>query len=170
MRGWMPFYIGDYLADTQHLTTLQHGAYLLLIMHYWHHEALPTDEKAIARICRLNRVQWESNCQAIAKLFLTGWKHKRIEVEIGKSKKISAERALSGYKGGKASRGKTNGERFISQAIAKQTGTQSPSHLISSLEASRPSDAESPQVVGEKERKSFGSPELAAINRRKGWA
>jgi len=169
MRGWMPFYIGDYLADTQHLTTLQHGAYLLLIMHYWQHESLPNDEKAIARICRLNRVQWESNCQAIAKLFLTGWKHKRIEFEIEKSKKISAERALSGYKGGKASRGKNNGERFILQAIAKQTGTQSPSHLISSLEASRQSNTEPPQVAGEKETKSIASPHLAASLHRRGW-
>ena len=118
----MPFYIGDYLADTQHLTTLQHGAYVLLIMHYWQRGSLPTDEQAIAGICRLNRTQWGSNSQAIAKLFLPGWKHKRIDIELEKMRIISEKRALAGQKGGSVSRGKTNGERFFSQAIAKQAG------------------------------------------------
>lgn len=128
-RPWMPLYIGDYLKDTGHLTTLQHGAYLLLIMHYWQHGALPPDDAGKARICRLTGRQWVSNCLALASLFQEGWKHKRIEAELEKQNIISLKRAVFGKKGGHASRGKNNVTRFVDQANAKQKGGQPQSHI-----------------------------------------
>jgi uncharacterized protein YdaU (DUF1376 family) len=169
-KAWMPMYWGDYFADTRHLTTLQHGAYLLLIGHYWQHGELPTDEAALAKICGLNGKQWASNCQAIAKLFLPQWRHKRIERELEKAKNISMKRSVFGRKGGTISRGKTNVERFSGQAIAKQMGHQSQSPIYSST--SSDSEAELIRLNGHaevKEKERFSSEGLDDIVRRKGW-
>lgn len=128
-RAWMPLYVGDYLADTQHLTTTQHGAYLLLIMHYWQHGGLPNSSDTIAGISRLKPDQWRSNCKAIAALFEPGWKHKRIERELEKARILSEKRALAGSIRGRRNGGYNNQQRHMNgveaEAIAKQTIAQS---------------------------------------------
>jgi hypothetical protein len=47
---WMPLNVGDYLADTMHLNTFQHGVYIRLIMHYWKRRDLPCDLESLAQI------------------------------------------------------------------------------------------------------------------------
>jgi uncharacterized protein YdaU (DUF1376 family) len=49
-----------YLADTRHLTTLEHGAYLLLIMEAWRrpHCDLPDDDRILARMAGLPADEW----------------------------------------------------------------------------------------------------------------
>ena len=98
-RPWMPLYVGDYLAKTGHLSTLQHGAYLLLIMHYWATGGLPTDPKQLMAIAKMSPSKWYGNQMAIAMFFDNQWRHKRIDFELAKAKEISDKRGLAGLKG-----------------------------------------------------------------------
>lgn len=91
-RAWMPLHIADYLADTGHLTATEHGAYLLLIMHYWQNGALPENERVIARIAKLSPEQWEESRDMLAMLFGPGWAHKRIDAELAKADDIIEKR------------------------------------------------------------------------------
>lgn len=90
---WMPLYIGDYLADTQHLTRSEHGAYLLLIMAYWRNGGpLPDNAKHMQCICKASAKDWQSLASTVSSFFEVGeevWRHKRIDQEM--------ERAAAGY-------------------------------------------------------------------------
>src|ERR1700722_501386 len=108
-RPWMPLYVGDYLAKTGHLTTIQHGAYLLLILHYWANKSLPTSDRQLMAIARMTEEEWAGNCQVLAKFFTIDWKHRRIEEELEKVRLVSEPRALAGFKGAMSKHGRLNG-------------------------------------------------------------
>ena len=97
---WMPLYVGDYLADTGHLTTAQHGAYLLLLMHYWRKHELPDDDVQLAAIAKLPLRIWLAMRTTIQAFFQEGWKHKRVEQELSKRQAIAAKRSEAGKRGG----------------------------------------------------------------------
>ena len=99
-RPWMPLYVGDYLGDTGHLTTTQHGAYLLLMMHYWRTGELPDDDRQLSKIAKLPLKTWCDYRATLQDFFYDGWKHKRIEAELEKMMRVSAKRAIAGQKGG----------------------------------------------------------------------
>jgi uncharacterized protein YdaU (DUF1376 family) len=111
---WMPLNVGDYLADTGHLTTTQHGAYLLLIMHYWRKRELPSDDKQLAAIAKLPLRIWFDSRDTIQAFFHDGWRHKRIDEELQKRARVSQERAIAGQKGGS----RTQMNSFIAKANA----------------------------------------------------
>lgn len=113
---WMPLYIADYLADTGSLTTLEHGAYMLLIMNYWRHGKLPEDDNSLALIARMSPREWAKAKPKIQAFFYDGWRHKRIEIELEKSARKSEARAEFGSRGGKA-----NALKYNKKTVAKAT-------------------------------------------------
>ena len=56
-----------YLADTRHLSTVEHGAYLLLLMEAWRRPNcdLPDDDKILARLAGLPEQEWTTIKDAI---------------------------------------------------------------------------------------------------------
>lgn len=56
----MPLWTDAYLSDTKHLTTIEHGAYLLLLMAMWRSPdaSLPNDGKMLARFAGVTTGQW----------------------------------------------------------------------------------------------------------------
>ena len=112
----MPLYVGDYLADTTHLNAAQHGAYLLLILHYWRKGRLPDDDAQLAQISAMSLDEWRKHRPVIRAFFDDGWKHGRIERELAVSAEKYERRANAGRKGGKAPRRGSNAPAMLNQS------------------------------------------------------
>lgn len=121
---FMPLYIADYMADTAHLTTVEHGAYLLLIMTYWQRgEALPDDDKKLARIAGLQGRNWQRVRAEIEQFFEvrdSKWMHQRIEHQLSVMRSQSRANSLNGKKGGLA-----KASNSLSETLAKPKRTLS---------------------------------------------
>lgn len=56
----MPLWTDAYLSDTIHFSTIEHGAYLLLLMCMWRNGgSLPNDDAKLAKFARLTSTQWK---------------------------------------------------------------------------------------------------------------
>lgn len=100
---WMPFFIADYLADTQHLSTEQHGAYDLLLFASWNRGgSLPDDEDVLRIITKLSTKGWKAHRAVLLEFFtLQGGKlvQKRLVREMGKAVATASRRSTAGASG-----------------------------------------------------------------------
>lgn len=104
--AWMPMYWADYFGDTLHLTTAEHGAYLLLIGAYWRRGGpLPDDDKYLANVTRASRKTWISLRPVVCVFFSLEeghWVHHRVEKEILRSSGRLKSARAAGQAGGLA--------------------------------------------------------------------
>jgi uncharacterized protein YdaU (DUF1376 family) len=110
-RAWIAFYMGDYQKDTNRLTTLEHGAYFLLLQECWTHGSIPLDPAGRAAIAKMPLKAWLKIAPAIDPYFQDDGTNKRATREIEKAEIVRTRRAIAGQRGGFAS--------GISKAIAK---------------------------------------------------
>jgi uncharacterized protein YdaU (DUF1376 family) len=93
---FIPFYPRDYKLDAGYLKAIEHGAYLLLIFHYWETgKPLPDDDDQLAHISRTTAEEWQRIRPRISKFFKIEdgeWRHKRIEEEKEKCRAISQKK------------------------------------------------------------------------------
>jgi hypothetical protein len=174
----MKFYVQDYLDDTVHLNAEQHGAYMLLIMFYWHHGSLPDDDTQLALITRCSRQKWQGSMKkALQPFFHQGWRHKRIDLELAKLDTLHTKRRIASAKGGEVTAklyagsypkpkpyGQPHGRPYA-QANGPQTSDSKtkPSETVTAREAAAP-----PQAASDEASKGLtASPELVASLKRK---
>lgn len=132
----MPVFIGDYLADTMHLSTEQHGAYLLLLFHLWRRGMLPDDDRALGQIAGLSAKAWSSHRAVLAQFFDLRdglWRHGRVERErlrIEQKQQTNSQKA----KAAAASRwGKNSDACSIASAMPGDADSESESELKTSI-------------------------------------
>ena len=93
------------MSDTMHLSTEQHGAYLLLMFAYWKNKG-PLLDTRIQSICKLNGDSWTINKGVVKEFFDTAlnpgkWTHHRIEKELQKAsirRQAAVDRGKKGMK------------------------------------------------------------------------
>lgn len=176
-RAWMPLYVGDYLGDTGHLTTTQHGAYFLLMMHYWRKGGLPNDDKQLSKITKLPLKVWAEWKDVLQDFFHEAdgdpWRHKRIDAELFKMMEVSSKRAIAGQKGGigsAVSRMKLEGASLSKHVHRQAIAYQMPSRATANVDHSHSQNISSTSSVAAREEEGAlqGSHLIAALDRKRG--
>lgn len=100
-------YPGDYQRDTAHLSLMEHGAYNLLMDHYYSTgKPLPNNNTALYRICRAFEPAEQTAIDNVASQFFQPddnfLRHKRIDRQLSERREFLDAQRESGKKGAEA--------------------------------------------------------------------
>lgn len=110
---WYPRHFKDYAAKTAHLSLAEHGAYALLLDHYYQTNGkLIANAMAIARVCRCQTDDERNAVESVLVQFFTlddsgMYRNDRADKELGKTTNLSAARSVAGKAGAMARRKKS---------------------------------------------------------------
>jgi len=144
---WMPLHIADYFADTRHLSTIEHGAYLLLLMEYWRRGPLPDDDKELAALALVDRKSWAKDIgQTVRRFFCLGddglLHQKRADNERARAVDLSDKRrAAANQRGNKMDIKLSSNDEQLHEQMPTHAGVARPLPLPLPL----PSESITPQ-------------------------
>lgn len=104
---WYPRHYKDYQMDTSHLSMMEHGAYTLLLDHYYlTGKPLMADIRAVARQMRCMGQEEIDAVQSVLEKFFTlqedGWHNKRADEELARRAELIGKRQTVGRRGATA--------------------------------------------------------------------
>jgi uncharacterized protein YdaU (DUF1376 family) len=149
---YMQLYVADYLADTTHLSAIEHGAYMLLLMNYWQRgKALQDTNGRLANVARMSNEEWNEHKQTLAEFFrIDGetWFHARIERDLAKVKGKSEKASLAGKASGiSRSNERSAQERTDVEQTLNHTDTDTEEIRKEKTLSSNPPDTDDRKIV-----------------------
>ena len=109
----MMLWTDAYLADTGHLSTLEHGAYLLILISMWRNGGtLPDDDCLLRKCSKVPAAHWGRIAPTIRKFLSKNdngtLSQKRLKTEFERTAKVTMQRSHAGQLGSIAKSLKTN--------------------------------------------------------------
>lgn len=155
----LPLWTDAYLADTRHLTTVQHGAYLLLLMEAWRRpsSALPDDDVLLAKLAGMTMPEWQDTKPSVMAFWKCDgrtktWTQKRLLKEKNRVKKSTQKQqsnAKSRWNKEKdASHGNARGDAKAMPNASQNDASRSRSRSISTATPLPPTQNPVPSGAG----------------------
>jgi uncharacterized protein YdaU (DUF1376 family) len=103
---YMPFFVGDYVADTGMLNTEEHGAYFLLLINMWTNGGrLPNVPRKLAAVAKLGPKKWAAIWPNLEHYFEVDGEwlvNRKLQRVMGKAEESSSQKSTAGRQGAAA--------------------------------------------------------------------